>query len=315
MDYQLTPQSLDSFIGQPLIIENLKIYIQAALGQQRMMDHLLFMGPSGLGKTTLSQIIANEFNVSLKIINAATIENTAQLAHIFSNINAGDIVLLDEIHALNGKCEEFLYPILQDYRLDFIIQYANQSKVINLHLPPFTLIGATTKPYQISTPLLNRFPIQFTFQPYELNDIESIIRHNGKQLGLNFDDVACTMLAYVSRLTPRLINAHLKRLLDYQYVYQNEMIDVTFLNRYIAKQGITAKGLTKTDVHYLNYLANERTSKGLASIALSLNMDPSIIVDQIEPYLLRIGYIELTKSGRKLTQLALKDKDEWEIFV
>ena len=303
MENKLTPASFDEFIGQSAIVENLKIYIQAALGQHRMLDHVLLSGSSGLGKTTLSTIIAQQFDSNLKIINAATIESMAQLAHIFGSINAGDVIFIDEIHALNSKCEELLYPVLQDYRLDFAVSYAQQTKMLNVQLPPFTLIGATTKPFALSQPLFNRFPIHFVLETYSITEIQEIIARNSNILGLNLDKEAMQILAYVGRMTPRLINGHLRRLLDYQYVYKIDAITTEILDIYLKNQNLTRQGLNNNDCAYLSCLFDANGVKGLASLSLSLGLDANVISEQIEPYLIRLKYIELTKNGRLLTSL------------
>lgn len=296
------PETLEEFIGQKPLVDNLKIYIKAAKQQSRMLDHILLYGPSGLGKTTLARCIANSFDAPLQIINAASITHCAQLASIFSQVKAGDFVFIDEVHRLIGKCEEFLYPILQEYRMDFFIDYLQNSKVVNLTLPPFTLIAATTKLYACAKPLVNRFPIQFALMDYTEHELESIIRFNAESISLQLNNDVIRQLVYVSRFTPRLINMHLRRLYDYQLVYDSQSITMEYLSMYLRNHHLNAYGLSESDLRYLGYLYHCNSSVGLARLSIALRMDESSIVDYIEPYLIQLKWIEATRRGRQLTE-------------
>lgn len=296
-----SPKTLEEFIGQKPLVDNLQIYIKAAKQQSRMLDHILLYGPSGLGKTTLAKCIAHSFDAPIQIINAASITHCAQLASIFSQVKAGDFVFIDEIHRLIGKCEEFLYPILQEYRMDFFVDYLQNSKVVNLMLPPFTLIAATTKLYACAKPLVNRFPIQFALIDYTEDELKSIIRCNANRINLQLNDDAIHQLVYISRFTPRLINMHLRRLYDYQLVYDSQTIDMKYLSMYLKNHQLNAYGLSESDLKYLSYLYHARSSVGIARLSVALRMDESSIVDYIEPYLVQLKWIEATRKGRQLT--------------
>lgn len=297
----LNPNSLDEFIGQPTIVNNLKIFIEAALKRQVVLDHVLFYGDSGLGKTTLSRLIAQHMEASFKIINAATVDSTAQLAHVFASVKAGDVILIDEIHQLNARCEEFLYPILQDYRMDFLIQYATNSRMVNLKLPPFTCIGATTAISACSKPLRERFPIKFHLKPYTQQEIIAIIDHHAKLLNMSITDPAKMILATACRLIPRNLNAYLRRLHDYQIVLDVQVIDESFINDYLKANELNQYGLDRVDQMILKFLDSHKRPLGVNALATLCGIDVNELIHLHEPYLLALGFICYTHAGRMIT--------------
>ncbi len=302
MNESLNPMHLDEFIGQHRIVENLKIFIESAKKRQTVLDHVLFYGDSGLGKTTLSRLIATELDASFKIINAATVESTASLAHVFASLEAGDVVLIDEIHQLNRKCEEFLYPILQDYRMDFLVQYASSGKMVNLKLPPFTCIGATTAISQCSKPLRERFPIKFHLKPYTEVEIKAIISHHAKILQMNMDERAKIILASVCRYVPRNVNAHLRRLHDYQIVLDAACIDESFVMHYLKANELNIYGLDHVDQRIIDALIRYDRPLGGATLATLCGIDENELVRLHEPYLLQQDLIRYTHQGRIITE-------------
>ena len=302
----LIPQSFDEFIGQDTIVNNLKIYIESAKQRNAVLDHVLFYGDSGLGKTTLARLIATSFQTSFKIINAASVDSIAQLASVFASIEAGDVVLIDEIHQLNPRCEEFLYPVLQDYRLDFLIQYSTTSKLVNLQLPPFTAVGATTAISQCSKPLRERFGIQFALKPYTKASIKKIIVHHAQIMNMQIDDDAMDILAQVSRYVPRKLNGHLNRLHDYQIVWANDHIDQRFMMDYLKANDLNAYGLDRLDISILSVLANASRPMGALALATSCGIDINQLVKFQEPYLLQSQWIQYTHSGRTITDQGKK---------
>ena len=306
MAESLNPISLDEFIGQGAIVKNLQIFIESANKRNVVLDHVLFYGDSGLGKTTLSRLIASQMNASFKIINAATVESTAQLAHVFASIKAGDVILIDEIHQLNARCEEFLYPILQDYRMDFLVQYATNSRMVNLKLPPFTCIGATTAISACSKPLRERFPIIFHLKPYTQQEIIGIIDHHARLLNMDISDKAKRILSTACRLVPRNLNAHLRRLHDYQIVLNVKCIDESFMNEYLKANELNQYGLDRVDQMILKVLNTHQRALGVSALATLCGIDINELMHLHEPYLLSLGLICYTHSGRMITEKGRK---------
>ena len=302
MSETLNPMHLDEFIGQKQIVDNLKIFIESAKKRHTVLDHVLFYGDSGLGKTTLSRLIADSFDATFKIINAATVESSASLAHVFACVEPGDVILIDEIHQLNPRCEEFLYPILQDYRMDFLIQYATSGKMVNLKLPPFTCIGATTAISQCSKPLRERFPIQFPLKPYTEEEIKAIISHHADILKLNMDEKAKTILASVCRYVPRRVNSHLRRLHDYQIVLDAPCIDESFMMKYLGANELNIYGLDHVDQRIIKALIHADRPLGAATLASVCGIDENELIRLHEPYLLQQQLIRYTHQGRIVSE-------------
>ncbi|MBP5266724.1 MAG: Holliday junction branch migration DNA helicase RuvB [Lachnospiraceae bacterium] len=306
-DNVLRPQTLDDYVGQEAVKENLKIYIQAAKQRGESLDHTLFFGPPGLGKTTLAGIIANEMNVHVKITSGPAIAKTGEMAAILTGLSDGDILFIDEIHRLNRQVEEMLYPAMEDFAVDVVIGNAGpQAKSIRLDLPHFTLIGATTRAGLLSAPLRDRFGVISHLEFYQPKELQEIIIKSAGKLGVTIDADGAYELARRSRGTPRLANRLLKRVRDFA--------EVNF-DGHITKE-VAAKSLDRLDVDSMGLDNNDRKMLlmimdsfgggpvGLDTLAASLGEDAGTIEDVYEPYLVQNGFIHRTPKGRVVTDLA-----------
>jgi len=308
LDITLRPQKLEDFVGQNHIKENLKIAMEAARKRQEPIEHVLLYGNPGLGKTTLAHIIAREMGGGIKITSGPALEKVGDLAAILSNMQAGEILFIDEIHRLNKSIEEVLYPAMEDYSLDIIIGSGPAAKTIRMPLERFTLIGATTRTSAISAPLRDRFGHSFHLNFYEPQDIEKIVERNAKILSADIEHEAKNTIATRARHTPRIANRLLKRVRDYAEVKHNGKINLDAAQGALAMLGIDELGLDEIDRKILKTMIEKFAGGpvGLNTIAASIAEEMDTIENIYEPYLLQLGFIERTPRGRKTTPAAHK---------
>ena len=306
LDYSLRPKKLTDFIGQENVKDNLKIAIAAAKGRGEPLDHVLFYGPPGLGKTSLAYIIAAEVGVSIKMTSGPAIERTGDLAAILTNLHAHDILFIDEIHRLNRTIEEILYPALEDYALDIIIGKGPGAKSLRLNLPKFTMIGATTRYALLSPPLRDRFGSVFRLDFYDATALEKIIERSAKILQVEAKDDGLKEIAKRARGTPRVANRLLKRVRDYAQVKADGIITKKVAEEALVKLGIDLLGLDDIDHKVLHTIIGKFNGGpvGLDTIAASISEEADTITDVYEPYLMQLGFLERTSRGRVATRHA-----------
>ena len=300
LENSLRPQSLDEYIGQTKVKENMKIYIEAAKKRGDALDHCLFYGPPGLGKTTIANIIANEMQSNLKVTSGPAIEKPGDLAAILTTLSEYDVLFIDEIHRLSKNVEEILYPALEDYTLDIVIGTGPSAKSIRIDLPKFTLIGATTKAGSLTTPLRDRFGIIHKLELYSPEDLSVIVKRSAKILGVGIDDESAMEIARRSRGTPRIANRLLKRVRDYAAVLGDGEITLKITKHALNQLEIDELGLDETDRKILEIMINQYQGRpvGLETIATTLGDEVDTIEDVYEPYLIQIGFIARTPRGR-----------------
>lgn len=305
-EMSLRPKCLDDFIGQEKIKKNLDILMQAAKKRDETIEHILFHGSSGLGKTTLSYLIANEMGKNIRITSGPAIEKVGDLGAILTNMEDGDILFIDEIHRLNKLIEEVLYPAMEDYALDIIVGKGPSARTIRLDLPKFTLVGATTRIDLISSPLLNRFGISQRLEFYNNEEIEYIIKRSSKILDVEIDSIGAKRIAQSSRQTPRIANRLLKRVRDFAQVKSNGIINENIVEKTFDYLEIDETGLEHTDRKILEIIIEKFNGGpvGVSTLAASLSEQEDTIEYVYEPYLLQLGFIERTSRGRKVTKLA-----------
>lgn len=313
-DISLRPQNLQQFLGQSSLKEMLNVYIQTARARKETLDHCLFYGPPGLGKTTLAQVIANEMGAELYSISAPSIDRVGDLAAILSNLNPGDVLFIDEIHRLPRVIEEVLYSAMEDYHLDIIVGKDSTASSIRIDLPPFTLIGATTRYGDLSAPLRDRFGIVHQISYYTVNELTDIIFRTSIVFDFKIDLTSATEIAKRSRGTPRIANRLFRRVRDFSQFNNPELNEINIVNTKIAleKLNIDKAGLNITDHLYLKAII-ERFSGGpvgLNSLAASIGEEPTTLEDVYEPYLLQEGYIIRTPRGRMVTEKTYKHLQE-----
>ncbi len=302
----LRPKSLDDYIGQEKVKENLKIYIEAAKLRSESLDHVLLYGPPGLGKTTLSNIIANEMGVNIRITSGPAIEKQGDLAALLTNLAEGDVLFIDEIHRLSRSVEEILYPAMEDNALDIIIGKGPSARSIRIDLPKFTLIGATTRAGQLTTPLRDRFGVMLKLELYSAEELTTIVKRSAGILGLTITDDGAYEIASRSRGTPRIANRLLKRVRDFAQVSGSEKIDSKIANYALQRLEIDALGLDNTDRKMLETIIKfyDGGPVGLETLAATVGEEAVTLEDVYEPYLLQIGYLSRTPRGRCVTHLA-----------
>ena len=300
LENSLRPQTLDEYIGQTKVKENMKIYIEAAKKRGEPLDHCLFYGPPGLGKTTIANIIANEMNSNIKITSGPAIEKPGDLAAILTSLSEFDVLFIDEIHRLSKNVEEILYPALEDYTLDIIIGTGPSAKSIRIDLPKFTLIGATTKAGSLTTPLRDRFGIVHRLELYSAEELSIIVKRSAKILGVEIDEESAIEIARRSRGTPRIANRLLKRVRDYAVVMGDGKIDLKIAKHALNQLEIDELGLDEIDRKILDTMINQYQGRpvGIETIAVSIGEEVDTIEDVYEPYLIQIGFISRTPRGR-----------------
>ena len=306
IESHLRPQLLDDYIGQEKAKEILKVYITAARERGEALDHVLFYGPPGLGKTTLAGIIANEMHVNIKITSGPAIEKPGEMAAILNNLQEGDVLFVDEIHRLNRQVEEVLSPAMEDYAIDIMIGKGASARSIRLDLPKFTLVGATTRVGMLTAPLRDRFGVIHRLEFYTVEELKRIIARSAKVLDVGIDDAGATALARRSRGTPRLANRLLKRVRDFAQVKYDGYITEDVANYALDLLDVDKCGLDQTDRNLLMTIIErfDGGPVGLDTLAASLSEDSGTIEDVYEPYLLKNGFIQRTPRGRIVTDLA-----------
>ncbi len=302
----LRPRLLDEFIGQEKIKRNLSIYIEAAKLRQESVEHILLYGPPGLGKTTLANIISRELQVNLKVTSGPAIERPGDLASILTNLEEGDIFFIDEIHRLNRSVEEVLYPAMEDFELDILIGKGPSARSIRLDLPPFTLIGATTRVGALSAPLRDRFGIIERLEFYTPKELAIIVKRASTILETPTTDDLSLEMSTRSRGTPRIANRLLKRIRDWAQIDNNGVITSAIVQKALDNLGIDKLGLDDIDRKYLDIIIQKFNGGpvGVETLAISISEESETIEDVYEPYLIQLGFIERTQRGRMATRLA-----------
>ena len=305
----IRPDSFDEYIGQSDVKENIKVFVKAAKLRGTNLDHVLLYGPPGLGKTTLAHIIANELGTNIKTASGPTIEKSGDLAAILSTLEPNDVLFIDEIHRIPRYIEEILYSAMEDFKLDIIIGGEGQSRSIKIDLPPFTLIGATTRSGDLSAPLRDRFGIMCKLEFYSDEELAEIVKRSARVLDLEIEEDAAHEIAIRSRKTPRIANRLLKRVGDFALVEGNGVITLELVKKALTRLKINESGLDIADVQYLMSIIEKFNGGpvGIESIASSIGEEATTIEDVIEPFLLQEGYVKRTNRGRIITEKAYRE--------
>jgi Holliday junction DNA helicase RuvB len=302
----LRPRTFDEYVGQTAVVENLRIAIDAAKARNEALEHVLFFGPPGLGKTTLAQLIARELGGNFTQTSGPTLEKPKDLVGILTQLGDGDVVFIDEIHRLGAVVEEYLYPAMEDFQMDFVIDAGAYAKTIKLPLKRFTLVGATTRAGMLSAPLRDRFGISHHLDYYAADDLQRIVERSATVLRTTLDEGGARTIAARSRGTPRIANRLLRRVRDYAQVRADGAITAEIANEALAREGVDQLGLDRLDRAYLSTIIDHYGGGpvGINAIAATLAEDVETLEDVVEPYLLKTGFVQRTASGRKITPAA-----------
>lgn len=302
-EVSLRPQTLAEFIGQPNLCENLKIFVEAARNRSEALDHVLFYGPPGLGKTTLAQIVSRELGVGFRATSGPVIARAGDLAAILTNLNPRDVLFIDEIHRLNPAVEEILYPALEDRQLDLIIGEGPAARSVRIDLPPFTLVGATTRTGLITTPLRERFGIPLRLNFYGPDDLQEIVRRNAIKLDFNLTLKGAREIGSRSRGTPRIAVRLLRRVRDFASVEGSELVDATLADKALSRLEVDQRGLDALDRRYLTCIGENYGGGpvGVETLAAALSEQRDALEEVIEPFLIQQGLLQRTPRGRALT--------------
>jgi len=305
-DKSIRPERLDEYVGQDEIKENLRVFIKAAMMRNEPLDHVLLYGPPGLGKTTLAHIIANELGTTLRTASGPSIEKSGDLAAILSNLEPGDVLFIDEIHRMPSFIEEILYPAMEDFEIDLVVGGDGKSKSIKINLPPFTLVGATTRAGDLSSPLRDRFGIVSKLEYYTNEELKNIVIRSGNVFDIKVNDDAAMELAKRSRKTPRVANRLFRRVRDFALVEGNGIIDLDITIKALKRLHVDDSGLDSIDREYLSSLIEKFNGGpvGVETISTSIGEEVTTIEDVVEPYLLQEGFIKRTNRGRVATEKA-----------
>ena len=308
LNISLRPKRLSEFVGHKEVVENLKISIQATKQRKEPLEHVLLSGPPGLGKTSLAHIIAHEMNTKITATSGPAIERAGDLIGILTNLEKGDILFIDEIHRLSKVVEEFLYPAMESFQIDFVIDRGPYAKTIKFNLKPFTLVGATTRTGLLTAPLRGRFGIFYNLDFYQVEDLAKIIKHSAKILGMDIDEQAAMEIGRRSRGTPRVANRLLRRVRDYAQVNRVGRITAREAAGTLDELGIDKAGLDDLDSKVLKLILETYSGGpvGIETLAASLNEEVDTIADTVEPYLLKAGYLKRTSRGRVATKLTFE---------
>lgn len=307
-DKNIRPSSLDEYVGQSEIKENLRVFIKACMMRDEVLDHVLLYGPPGLGKTTLAHIIANELGVNIKTASGPSIEKSGDLAAILSTLEPGDVLFIDEIHRMPRYIEEILYPAMEDFELDIVVGQDGNTRNIKIDLPPFTLVGATTRAGDISSPLRDRFGIVSKLNYYTDEELKKIVLRTSRVLNMPITDDAAMELAKRSRKTPRIANRLFKRVRDFALVSGSKEITMELTTNSLRRLKVDNDGLDSIDIEYLDALIMKFNGGpvGASTIATSIGEEVTTIEDVVEPFLLQEGFIKRTPRGRVATEKSYK---------
>lgn len=303
---RIRPQELDNFRGQEKVAENLRVFIRAALMRGDSLDHVLLHGPPGLGKTTLANIIANEMGSTLRVTSGPVLDKPGDLAGLLTNLNAGDVLFIDEIHRLSPIIEEYLYSAMEDYRIDIVLDKGPSARSIQLELNPFTLIGATTRSGLLTSPLRARFGIQCHLEYYDTDVLTGIVKRSASILSIDIDDDAAQEVALRSRGTPRIANSLLRRVRDFAMVKGDGVIDLPITRMALKALDIDSRGLDQMDNKILSTIIHKFGGGpvGINTIATAVSEDAGTIEEVYEPFLIKEGFLKRTPRGREVTALA-----------